>query len=281
METIRQIGGSLLLALFSVALVVGGISLALAESYVPEIPTPTETQLPTSVFNPNATSTVTPTQMAATFTATPPTPSATVPPPSSCLPPAGWIAVSVQPGDTLMTLASRYKSTPESLTAANCLFSSDLPTGSIVYVPSVPTQTNVACDPPFGWIRYSVRPGNTLTSLSLAFGVSVTQLQMANCMPANQFNLSTGQVIWVPNVAMRTPRATGTATLTPVSIIFPTLTATPTITPSPTNTPIPTPTPTDSPTPSPTATVPSPTTPPTATATFTAIPTATTETSPP
>ncbi|RPJ51550.1 MAG: LysM peptidoglycan-binding domain-containing protein, partial [Chloroflexi bacterium] len=242
METIRQIGGSLLLALFSVALVVGGISLALAESYVPEIPTPTETQPPTSIFNTNATSTNTPTQVVASLTASTPTPSATVPPPTSCPPPAGWIAVSVQPGDTLLTLASRYQSTPANLSAANCLFSSDLPTGSIVYVPPVPTQTNVPCGPPPGWVRYTVRLGNNLTNLSQAFGVSIAQLQLANCMPANQFNLAVGQVIWVPNVATRRPRASATATLTPCSIVFPTLTWTASVTPTASNTSTSTPT---------------------------------------
>ena len=37
MQTLRQLGGSLLLAAFSIALVIGGISLALAESYVPVV----------------------------------------------------------------------------------------------------------------------------------------------------------------------------------------------------------------------------------------------------
>lgn len=275
METLRQIGGSLLLALFSVALVIGGISLALAESYVPEIPTATHTQSPTSIFNPDVTGTETSTLLAASFTATTPPPSVTVPPPTSCPPPAGWIAVLVQPGDSLLSLASRYRSTPENLSAANCLFSSDLPTGSIVYVPSVPTQTNIPCGPPAGWIRYTVRPGNTLTSLSLAYGVSVSQLQFANCMPANQFYLVTGQTIWVPNVVTRTPRATATATLTPVSIVFPTLTWTATATPPATSTATPTATATASPLPSPTATVPTLTPPPAASATITAFPTST------
>jgi LysM repeat protein len=273
MDTLRQIGGSLLLALFSVALVIGGISLALAESYVPVIPTPTETQALMPVID-----TFTPTtEVIASFTATLPTPTQTIPPPpTSCPPPAGWNAVLVQPGDTLAKLALLYKSTPEQLLVANCLFSSDLPTGSIVYVPPFPTPTTIPCGPPPGWVRYTVRPGNTLTSLSLAFGVTVTQLQFANCMPANQFGLAAGQVIWVPNVATRTPRATATATLTPVSIVFPTLTWTPSLTPSPTNTLPPTATPTATLTFTATATLTaSPTAPPTATATITSFPTAT------
>jgi LysM repeat protein len=270
MSTFRQIGGSLLLALFSLALVVGGISLALAESYLPQIPVPTETLTPAS-FNPGASSTLSPTLALASFTASPPTPSATVPPPTSCPPPAGWIAVMVQPGENLATLASRYQSTSTNLSAANCLFSSDLPVGSIVYVPPVPTQTRVPCGPPPGWVQYIVRSGDTLTSLSQVFGVTLSQLQFANCLAPNQTGLSAGQIIWVPNVATRTPRATATKTLTPVSIVFPTLTWTPSVTPTPTDTPTQTPTPTD--TASPTATVPSPTTPPTATSTVTAFPT--------
>lgn len=273
MDTFRQIGGSLLLALFSVALVIGGISLALAESYVPIIPTPTDTQAISPVVN-----TFTPTsQPAASFTATLPSPTQTLPPPpTSCPPPAGWIAILVQPGDDLAKLASLYKSTPEQLLVANCLFSNDLPAGSVVYVPPVPTQTRVPCGPPPGWVRYTVRPGNTLTSLSLAFGVSVTQLQFANCMAANQFSLAAGQTIWVPNVATRTPRATSTATLTPISIIFPTVTWTASATPTVTDTSTPSSTPTVTPTSTATATATeSPTSTPTATATITSFPSAT------
>lgn len=282
MQIIRQIAGSFLLAFLSVALVVGGISLALAESYVPEIPpTPTDTQAPVPVFD-----SPTP-QPIVLATDTLLVPRATVPPPTSCPPPAGWIAITVQPGDDLVSVALRYQSTPENLLIANCLFSTDLPTGSILYVPPFPTQTSVPCGPPPGWVHYTVRSGNTVSSLSLAFGVSSTQLRFANCLPSNQYYLTIGQMIWVPNIATRTPYATATRTLTPVSIIFPTLTRTATVTPTATNIPpsstatntnVPTVTASQTPVPSftPTATfVASPTTPPTATATVTAFPSAT------
>ncbi|MBU1661889.1 MAG: LysM peptidoglycan-binding domain-containing protein, partial [Chloroflexi bacterium] len=209
-------------------------------------------------------------------------PTETIPPPTSCPPPSGWVAITVQPGEDLLTLAARYKITREQLLAANCLFSNDLPTGSILYVPPVPTNTPVPCGPPAGWIRYTVQPGNTLYSLSQAYGVSLSQLQFANCMPANQYNLVTGQTLWVPNVVTRTPRATATPTLTPVIIIFPTLTgtipATSTTIAPPTSTNIPTST--DVPTGTPTGTAtgtasPPPTATPPATATITAFPTQT------
>jgi LysM repeat protein len=287
MQIIRQIGISFFLAFLSVALVIGGLSLALAESYVPAIPpTPTNTQAPLPVFD---TPTAQPIILA---TDTLSVPTASIPPPTSCPPPAGWIAITIQPGDDLVTLASRYHSTPENLLIANCLFSTDLLTGSILYVPPFPTQTSIPCGPPPGWVPYIVRPGNTIYSLSQAFGVSSTQLQFANCLSPSQYLLPVGQSIWVPNYATRTPRATATVTLTPVSIIFPTITrpatatstatniptATPTNIPTSTATNVPVATATQTPVPSftPTATVvASPTTPPTATVTLTAFPSAT------
>jgi len=264
MDTLRQLGGSLLLATFSIALVIGGISLALAESYIPDVPTPTQTQ---ALIPFVASPTLAPLQsLPETATAMlPPTPTETIPPPISCLPPGGWVPVSVQPGEDLVTLSFRYQSTPEDLLLANCLFSTDLPTGSIIYVPSIPTKTAVPCGPPAGWVRYTVQSGNTMYSLSQAYGVTISQLQFANCMSANQYGLSTGQSIWVPNVVTRTPRATATATLTPVSIIFPTLTRTSTATQTATLVPTSTTAPTD------TATASTPT----ATATVTAFPTQT------
>ncbi len=144
MDTLRQLGGGLLLAAFSAALVVGGISLALAESYVPVVPTPTETQSPIPSF-PSPTF---PSLAFVTETIPPsPSPTETIPPPISCPPPPGWVAISVGPGEDLVTLAFRYQSTPEALLLANCLFSTDLPTGSILYVPPHPTPNPGALRP--------------------------------------------------------------------------------------------------------------------------------------
>lgn len=279
MDTLRQIGGSILLAMFSIALVIGGISLALAESYVPDVPTPTQTPPVVPIFS-SPTS-----QPLVLVSPTMALPSATVPPPTTCPPPSGWIAITVQPGETLATLAQRYNTTTENLKVANCLFSNNLPTSSIIYVPPVPTKTSIPCGPPASWVRYTVRPGNTMYSLSQAFGVSISQLQFANCLSPNQYNLSTGQSIWVPNVATRTPRATATATLTPVIIVFPSLTRTatpsptasltPTGTDMPTSTNIPTGTATRTATGVPSSTSPPPSVTPTATATITAFPSAT------
>lgn len=273
MQTVRQLAGSVLLAFLSLLLVAGGISLALAESYMPAAtPTATQTSAPVFVF-------ITPTSafplLAATASFTPTVTETLPPPPTSCLPPSGWVAIKVQPLDTLASLALQYKTTPELLSQANCLFSSDLAPGALLYVPPIPTPTTVPCGPPPGWVRYTVQAGNTLFSLSQAFGVSVSQLQRANCMPYSQTAINAGQQIWAPNVATRTP------TLTPISIIFPTLTWTASPLPPPTETPLPAPTWTPSLTPqppptwTPSPTNPPPTPPPTATPSITAFPTST------
>ncbi len=272
MQTVRQLAGSILLALLFLLLVLGGISLALGESYIPAAtPTASQTQTPVFVFfTPTGDLPVVAT---ASLTSVPTVTETLPPPPTSCPPPSGWIAIKVQPLDTLASLALQYKTTPELLIQSNCLFSSDLTPGTLLYVPPVPTPTPIPCGPPPGWVRYTVQPGNTLFSLSQAFGVSVSRLQQANCMPYSQTSINAGQSIWVPNVATRTP------TLTPISIVFPTLTWTASPLPTPTWTPLPSPTwtplplPTWTPSPPPTPTEPPPT--PTATPSITAFPTST------
>jgi len=266
MQALRQLGGGLILGLLSVIIVVGGISLALAEGYVPQ-PPPTSTAT-VSVF-PSALGSV---EGSATGTLIPtsfiPSPTETVTaspiPPTNCPPPTGWVLVLIYPGDTLDILALRYHTTPGALMAANCLVSPNLLPGYGIYVPPVPTITPIPCGAPFGWIQYVVQPGDNLYQISQRYGVTVSQLQQANCLGYST-TIYTGQRLWVPNVPTSTPPAT------PINIEFDTVTPVPTNTVPPTSTPEPTststnvppsvtPPPTETPPPPPTQTAP-PTTP--------------------
>ena len=110
---------------------------------------------------------------------------------------------------------------------------------------SQPKPTKIKCGPPPGWVIYVVRYGDTLYSLGLAFGVSVRQLQTANCMGSSAL-IRTGQNLWVPNVPTRTPSPapahTGTPTQVPSATApsdTPPPSATPTLPPTPTGTAIP------------------------------------------
>jgi LysM repeat protein len=213
MQGWRQLGVGVLIAIGSVILVVGGIFLALAENFparatptqipptFPEsFPTPTPT-LPTVLPGETltATQTVLPSQ---TTLATAVQVSAT---PTACNPPSGWTRVTTASGDTIYSLAQRYKTTAESLSAANCLSAVDVPAGYALYVPPVPTVTIIPCGPPAGWVRgYIVQPGDTLFRIALSYNITYPQLQRANCMGSSTA-IYTGQRLWVPNIPPRTP----------------------------------------------------------------------------
>lgn len=207
MQTLRQLGAGVIVAIISVILVIGGIFLSLAETLPPpstptqipptfpeSFPTPTSTLVDSSASDtPTSLPTVTAslTQVAAS--------------PTTCTPPSGWIRVTTSSGDTVYSLAQRYRTTADNLNAANCLTSADLSAGIALYVPPVPTVTVVPCGAPFGWVRgYTVRPGDTLFRIALSYNITYPQLQRANCMGSST-TIFTGQRLWVPNVPPRTP----------------------------------------------------------------------------
>ena len=264
MQSLRQLGIGVIIAIVSVILVVGGIMLALAETLPPastptqilptlplSFPTPTPTAslvqsetptaTPTATSSPSATNTLLNTPLV----------------PVVCNPPVGWVSIIAGAGDTIYSIAQRYKTTAEILSAANCLLSADLPAGYILYVPPVPTVTVISCGPPAGWVKtHIVQPGDTLFRIALSYGITYPQLQRANCMGSSTI-IYVGQRLSVPNVPTRTPVPGATAiptfpTSTNTSLPIPT-TAVPSSTfpPTSTFTVIPSPTDTTEPPPSP------------------------------
>ncbi len=233
MRVLRSTSAGLVLAFLSALLVLGGLSLALAEAYVPPPVTPSPTQVffTQSALLPSPRPTATPT--------------VTAPPSTVCPPPAGWILVTILPGDTLERLAARYGTTPDALIRANCLVSGALLPGYGLYVPPLPTVTAALCGPPSGWIPIVVQPGDTLYRISVRYGITVAQLKQANCLLSDY--LMAGQRLWVPNVPTREP------SVTPIQIEFPTVTPEFTETIPPTETIEPTQPPTDTPQPTDTA----------------------------
>ena len=208
MQTLRQLGGGVIVAIFSVILVIGGIFLSLAETLPPPAtPTQIPPTFPQSFPTPTATTIGFPATDTATPTAALPTMTAFLVAlsPTSCTPPSGWVLITTGSGDTVYTLAQRYKTTAENLNAANCLTSAELPAGFALYVPPVPTVTVIPCGPPFGWVRnYVVKHGDTLFSIALAYNITYPQLQRGNCMGSST-TIYAGQRLWVPNVPTRTP----------------------------------------------------------------------------
>ncbi len=269
MQNLRQLGGGVIIALVSVLLVIGGISLALAET-LPSQATPTpipptiSLEFPTATFTVAAFSSETPTALETPTNIVSITDTAfatnTLFVQASCVPPAGWIPILTASGDTVYSLAQRYKTTAENLGAANCLSSFDIPAGFTMYVPPVPTITVIPCGPPAGYVkRHVVQPGETLYRIATSYGITYPQLQRANCMGSST-TIYAGQLLWVPNVPTLTPIPgttiipsfpTATATATSTNTVVPTDTFVP-----PTGTP--TSTPTTAPTFTPSNTPPSP-----------------------
>jgi LysM repeat protein len=282
----RQALLGILTALLSVTVILGSVFLTLAEGGTPLAFGPTSTKtfnmedMPTLAYLLPGELTLT--AMAGIPPRTP-TPTETV---IQICAPSDWTPLEVQPGDTLQSLAQRYATTVEILKHNNCLSTDTIFEGKIIFVPPLltptftltrspsPSATRVACGPPYGWVAYIIRPGDTLSRLSQVLGVSIPALQAANCM-GNSNQLYAGKTLWVPFIPVFTPAPTLTPQiwLTPTpTITFETPTATNSVTPISTNTPTPTPTSTQTlegstPTPTPTATSAPPTDTPTPTAT--------------
>lgn len=209
-------------------------------------------------------------------------------PPIICQTPPGWITIIVQIGDTLPDLAQQYGLTPEELAKANCLLVNTLTPGTILDVPNVTVANEERqvvradqCGPPAGWTVYIVQPGDSLYTLAVYLGVTVRQLQFANCLGQSTLIIA-GQILYVPfyippRIPTLTPTWSGYATARPTMDITLAFTPTQSLTATPriiTDTPRPQP-----PTLTDTATLP-PTVPPTATPTDT-LPPSPTDTEPP
>jgi LysM repeat protein len=213
MQAARQVGSGLLYAIISIVLVVGGLSLALAENKTasavtatpsltsqPQTLTPipltqggtTPAQIPTNL--PSPTNLSIPTQTSALLT--------------NCRPPTGWILITVQSGESLSSLAAHYRITSEQLASANCLSVQSLPPGYGLYVPPLPSNTSIPCGPFPGWIRsYTVQPGDTLFHIATLYRTTVPDLQRANCKSTSTI-IFPGDRLWVPNVPTITPGLT-------------------------------------------------------------------------
>ena len=256
MQGSRGFFNALLTALVSIGLIAGALSISLVE-FAPQASPASTTE---GLFPSPAPLTATPTSISTPTPAIEPASTNTLMPPVSCQPPSGWSQIVVQAGETLDTIASRYRMDKNELRAANCLLSDNLMTGTTLYAPPAVTSTSVACIPgAVGWVKsYTVKPGDTLYSIATNHYSGPDLLKSVNCRTSDLILPS--EILWVPNVATRTPYPTPLPgnTVTPPPTLPLTETALPfTASPMPSNTPLPN---TDTPTPP----VPTPTTSPTA-----------------
>jgi LysM repeat protein len=250
MNSRRELFLGLLAALVSLIIIGGSFITSLAEGKL------SIAQLP-QVIN----STPIPTMVI--FTPRPGEPTLTpslVPSPTEELPacpvPAGWAAITINPGDTLESLAANYAVSVETLRENNCLLIDSLIPGTFLYAPALPASPTptqrasaTACVHPWGWVLYTVQRGDNLYSLATrVFMITVEQLKRANCKYSD--DILEGEQIWVPFIPTSTSMPNSTPTSTPsftpsvtpliptvTNTVIPTSTFTPTQTNTPTNTP--------------------------------------------
>ncbi len=236
MNVLREAVTGILTALATSLLVVGAIALAITEGMVvPEanlIPATPTVELTDFGFPELRTATLRPSPTARLVAAT------TQPAPATCPAVPGWELYVTLPGDSLSGLAQARGLTMEQLMEANCLSSTTLNPRWKLYLPPLtptatatstatflpealtatvtltPSATTRPCGPPPGWVRTTVRPGDTLTRISIIYSVKIADLQRANCM-GSSILLRAGQSIYVPNVP---PNYTATPPPPPTSV---------------------------------------------------------------
>ncbi len=252
MQSPRDFTNALVVALISVGLIVGALSISLVEFEAPGLPTATSSLLPSPI---PLTGTSTATFALQSVTPSPTLPGiATITPlVSGCSIPAGWAQITVLVGDTVESIAARYRIAADDLRRANCLVSSILPTGSKIFVPPSTPNTSVACSPgAAGWSKsYTVKAGDNLYRIGIDHYTTLDLMRKVNCKTSD--TIYPGDLLWVPNVSATrtnaptslpgstvTPQPTDpltetalpfTATFYPTNTVAPTSTATQPITP--------------------------------------------------
>jgi LysM repeat protein len=205
---LRDLGNALVVALISVGLVVGALSISLVEFAPQAIPTTVDNLQPAPAMTITPTS---PSTLTATLGLESPTPSITptftntAPPPVSCPPPPNWTQIIIQAGETLDSITARYRVSKDELRRANCLITDNLVAGTIFYAPVVPTSTPAVCNQgAANWVKsYVVKAGDTIYAIATNHYTTAGLLRTVNCRTSDL--IYTGEMLWVPNIATRTP----------------------------------------------------------------------------
>lgn len=89
--------------------------------------------------------------------------------------PSGATVHVVAPGETLTGIAIRYGTTVAAIAAAN-----NIPNPNWIYVGQRLVIPGHPAGPPAQYVRYTVRPGDTLTAIAIRFGTTVQAIVQAN-----------------------------------------------------------------------------------------------------
>ncbi len=111
----------------------------------------------------------------------------------------GNVTYTVQRGDSLWSIASRYGISVNDLRSANSLTSDTLSIGQVLIIPGVSNGEEDNDNITGPSTTYTVQSGDSLWSIGNRFGVTVQQLRDANNLTSDV--LSVGQVLTIPGVS--------------------------------------------------------------------------------
>ncbi|HRJ42213.1 MAG: LysM peptidoglycan-binding domain-containing protein [Caldilineaceae bacterium] len=124
------------------------------------------------------------------------------------------IPYTVQPNDTVSTVAEKFGISAQQLRELNLLANDNLQVGQVLRVPNTPGVTSEGLPTPTPEpFTYTVQEGDTLFSIALKFEVSPNEIVAANTL-TDPNNVFVGQELLIPGYQPTSPASSGGGTTT-------------------------------------------------------------------